>query len=174
METRVLLHHTRLPHSQRAGKRSQKNKREFCRHRPCVKLLPDGVWPCRWRRRGSPRWVCEAGVTPGAAALGEAPRPPRPGARAVTSQSCLGGLRWGPGLTAGSGRTLLQLLWVFQPAELSLSIRLSALSCSVALPAPSAGEGVRTSGIITRQEMLKHRLEEGISSWWSLLGHQHS
>lgn len=78
------------------------------------------------------------------------------------------------GLAEGSTRTLPRLLWVFQPAELSLSIRLSALSCSAASPAPSAGQGVRTRGITAWQEMLKQRLEEGISSWRPLLGHWHS
>lgn len=91
--------------------------------------------------------------------LGEAPYPPRLGARVVTS---LGGWRWGQGVTAGSGHTLPQLLWVFQAAELSLSIQLSALSCSVSFAAPAAGQGVRTRGIITQQEMLKQHLEEGI------------
>lgn len=172
--TRFPLHRTHLPCSQWAGKHSQKNRREFCRHYPCIKLLPNRVWPCRWRCRSSPRWVCEAGVIPGAVVLGEAPHPTRLGARAGTNQPCLGGWRWGEGLTVGSGRTLPQLLWVFQPAELSLSIQLSALSCSAALPAPSAGQKVRTRGITARQEMLKQHLEEGISSWWSLFGHRHS
>lgn len=135
-DRRFPLHRTPLPCSLWTGKRSRKNRREFCRHHPCVQLLPKRVWPCRRRCRGSPRWVL--------------------------------------GLAEGSTCTLPRLLWVFQPAELSLSIRLSALSCSAASPAPSAGQGVRTRGITAWQEMLKQRLEKGISSWRPLLGHRHS
>ena len=71
-------------------------------HHSWVKLLPDRAWPYPWRT---------------GAALDGFVR------LAVTSQPCLGGQRW------GRAHTLPQLLWGFQPAELSLSIQLSALSC---------------------------------------------
>lgn len=85
---------------------------------------------------------------------------------------------WGQGRDSTGGllqavMTVSQLLWGFQTAELNLSIQLSALSCSAALPAPPAGQGVRTGGNAAWKEMLEQHLEEGIYSWWSLLGHQH-